>query len=170
MRFSNEYIGDLFSRYKSRGILIDTNLLLLYFIGTYDPEMILSFKRTKIFVPEDFALLLDVFNYFSKVITTPNVLTEVNSLSNQLPESVKSDYYPEFARRVSVLVEEYIASAKICSLDHFRRFGLTDSGIIDSVRGKYLVLTYDFKLSNYLQAANVDAINFNHIRTLNWNN
>lgn len=170
MRFGNEYIGDLFSRYKSKGLLVDTNLLLLYFVGMYDPGMILSFKRTKIFVPEDFALLLGVFNYFSKVMTTPNVLTEVNSLSNQLPEDVKSDYYSEFAKQVSVLEEEYTTSAKICALEHFSKFGLTDSGIIDSVSGKYLVLTDDFKLSNYLQKANIDVINFNHIRTLNWDN
>jgi len=170
MAFSNEYIGSLFVRYKGRGILIDANLLLLYFVGMYDPRMILSFKRTRVFVPEDFDLLLRFFSYFGKVVTTPNILTEVNGFSNHLPENIKPQYYSEFGKQISVLEEEYTASAKICSLDHFSKFGLTDSGIIDLVRGKYLVLTQDFKLANYLQNAGIDAINFNHIRTLNWNN
>ncbi|HEV7375808.1 MAG TPA: hypothetical protein VGN95_13895 [Pyrinomonadaceae bacterium] len=108
------------------------------------------------------------FKFFSKVVTTPNILTEVNSLSNQLPEEIKPDYYAKIATQITDLEEHYLVSSKICALEHFKKFGLTDSGVIDLVKGKYLVLTDDFKLASYLQNVGIDAINFNHIRTSNW--
>lgn len=163
-----QHLERLLNIYRNKGVLIDTNLLLLYFVGMYDPDRISKFKRTIAFTVEDFEILLWFFNFFQKVVTTPNILTEVNSLSNQLPDDLKPSYYPEFAIRITSLEEHYTESVKLSSQAHFNKFGLTDSGIIDLVQGKYLVLTDDFKLSNYLQTNNIDVINFNHIRTLNW--
>ena len=102
------------------------------------------------------------------MVTTPNILTEVNSLSNQLPEKIKPDYYAKMAGHVAMLEEHFQASAKICALDHFSRFGLTDSGIISLVKDKYLVLTDDLKLASYLEKVGIDVLNFNHIRTVSW--
>lgn len=165
---SADYYDELIHRYRHQGALIDTNLLLVYFVGCYDPSRVPKFKRTDTFTTEDFYILERVFNFFNRVVTTPNVLTEVNSLSNQLPEPFKTEYYAKMSEQISSLEEHYIASSKICSLEHFKKFGLTDSAIIDLVRDKYLVLTDDFKLANYLQSVSIDVINFNHIRPLNW--
>jgi len=163
-----DYFEELLHRYQSRGLLIDTNLLLVYFVGSYDPYRIPKFKRTIAFTVEDFYTLLTVFKFFTKVITTPNILTEVSNLSNQLPEDIKPLYYSEFAKHTVSLEENYIASINISSLEHFKKFGLTDSGIIDLVKDKYLVLTDDLPLTSYLQNVGIDTINFNHIRALNW--
>ncbi len=163
------YLEDLLSRYRNKGILVDTNLLLVYFVGMYDPDRISRFNRTAAFTIEDFELLSRLLAFFSKVVTTPNILTEVNSLSNKFPDDLKPAFYPVFAKRLTVLDEQYIASNKVSSLHHFNRFGLTDSGIISLAVGSYLVLTDDFKLSGYLQGINVDVINFNHIRSVTWN-
>ncbi len=92
-----EYLDTLLARYKSKGVVIDTNLLLLYFVGLYDPHRIQKFKRTMTFVLEDFYTLLSFFNYFDKVVTTPNILTEVNSLAGQLPNDIKVLFSPVFA-------------------------------------------------------------------------
>ncbi len=35
-------------------------------------------------------------------------------------------------------------------------------------KNKYLVLTDDLKLGNYLQKVGIDTINFNNIRTYGW--
>lgn len=163
-----DYFVDLLYRYRNKGLLIDANLLLVYFMGCYDPFRIPKFKRTLTFTVEDFHILERAFRFFSKVITTPNILTEVNSLSNQLPEDLKKDYYTKAAEQIVEIEEHYKESGKVCALEHFRKFGLTDSGIIDLVKDKYLVLTDDFPLANYLQTVGIDVINFNHIRTLSW--
>lgn len=163
-----DYYTELFSRYRSKGVLIDTNLLLVYFIGKYDPSRIAKFKRTQTFTSEDFRLLESAFSFFGKIVTLPNILTEVSNLSNQLPENIKPDYYGQIGRIIANLEEHYLTSDKICSLAHFKQFGLTDSAIISLVKDKYLVLTDDFRLANYLESIGIDVINFNHIRTLNW--
>lgn len=165
---SMDYYLELLYRYRNKGLLIDANLLLVYVIGCYDPSRLLKFKRTLTFTVEDFHVLERAFRFFSKVITMPNILTEVNSLSNQLPEGIKSDYYTKAAEQIVGIEEHYKESSKVCALEHFRKFGLTDSGIIDLVKDKYLVLTDDFPLANYLQTVGIDVINFNHIRTVSW--
>jgi rRNA-processing protein FCF1 len=160
------HVKDLLSRYSNKGILIDSNLLLLYFVGKYKPSEIPKFKRTASFEINDFRLLLSILRRFNKIITTPNILTEVSNLSNQLPNNFKLTYYSEFANQVLLLDEKYITSSNICSLEHFRKFGLTDSGIIEAAKNQHLVLTDDFKLTNFLENMKVDVINFNHIRLL----
>lgn len=163
-----DYYLKIFQNYRSRGVLIDSNLLLLYFIGKYNPSVIQSFKRTKKFTIEDFDLLSQIICFFTKLITTPNILTEVSNLCNSLPGNIKNNYFTEFAKQIQVLNEHYKPSSNICSLDHFKKYGLTDSGIIELAKGNFLVLSDDFPLTNYLQSKNIDAINFNHLRPLNW--
>lgn len=163
-----QHLENLLARYKNKGVLVDTNLLLVFLVGLYDPQRIPRFKRTMTFTVEDFYTLHGFFNYFEKVITTPNILTEVNSLANQLPEELKSTFYPHFAQQVELLGEHYTESAKLSSTPHFIKLGLTDSGIMDLAKDSYLVLTDDFRLVGNLEKQRIDVINFNHIRTLNW--
>jgi len=162
------YFRELLQRYRTRGLLVDTNLLLLYFVGRYDPNRISRFKRTQSFSEDDFLLLASILAFFNKVVVTPNILTEVNSLSNQLPDNIKSSYYSEFAQCLDVLEEHYVSSSELGRTDHFLRFGLTDAGIVKLVQGRYLVLTDDLRLASYLQHLDIDVINFNNIRLLNW--
>jgi rRNA-processing protein FCF1 len=170
MKSSDDYISGLLSRYKSKGILIDTNVLLLYFVGMYDVRRIESFKRltvrNKAFTIKDFELLLSIFNYFDEVVTTPNILTEVSNLSTALTEDEKPVYYQVFAKLVSTLAEQYVSSSRVCSLKHFSKFYLTDSGILDVVKGRYLALTADLPLFAYLGSQGIDVISFDQLRML----
>lgn len=164
-----DYFLNLLKSYQAKGALVDTNLLLVYFVGSYDLTQITRFKRTRAYTEEDFYILASIITSFSKVVTTPNVLTEVNSLSNQLPESIKPSYYSEFAKRVDTLEEHFIGSRQIAHSIHFARFGLTDSGIVELVKGKYLVITDDLRFASYCRNTGIDVINFNNIRDMNWN-
>lgn len=163
-----DYVIEMISRYKTKGLLIDTNLLLLYFIGMYDQDRIPRFKRTMAFTIDEFILLALIFESFDRIITTPNILTEVSDFSGQLPRDLHSYFYGDFATRIPILEERYTASGAISASAHFNKFGLTDSGIVDTVKGNYLVLTDDLELFGYLQNLGIDAINFNHIRSLAW--
>lgn len=163
-----EYINELVARYQNKGLLIDTNLLLLYFIGAYDPDRIPKFKRTMAFTVDEFWLLASFLDVFDKLVTTPNVLTEVSNLSGQLAENLRAPFYSDFSNRIPLLEEHYVTSVSVSSSVHFNRFGLTDSGIVQLVRDNYLVLTDDLKLVRYLQNLGIDVVNFNHIRPLAW--
>lgn len=162
------YVDELISRYRGKGLLIDTNLLLLYFVGTNDPQRIRKFKRTMAFTVEEFTILAKFFRLFEKVITTPNVLTEVSNLLGQLPENLHDSFYEDFAKRIPRFDEHYTPSATLSATPPFSQFGLTDSGIVELVKGKYLVLTDDLNLYGLLVNRRVDAINFNHIRPQSW--
>lgn len=161
-------INSLFALYHQKGILIDTNILLLYFVGTVNRERITRFNRTQQFAPEDYDLLLEILSYFSKIVTTPNILTEVNSLANQLGEPERSQCFTIFAQKISVLTEFYTESKVIATNPRFVKFGLTDCGIINLAKAHYLVLTDDFKLANYMRSEGIDTINFNNIRVYGW--
>lgn len=154
----------LLQRYRSKGILVDTNILLLWFVGATNRDRISRFKRTQQFSSEDYDLLVRILNDFNLIVTTPNILTEVNSLANQLGGDDRNKCLKVFARLVDDLTEIYLESYRIVKLDQFSKYGLTDSGIIDLVAGQYLVLTDDFKLANYLLTNSIDVINFNHLR------
>jgi hypothetical protein len=163
-----EYINGLIASYKTKGLLVDTNLLLLYLVGAFDPERIPRFKRTMAFTVDEFVLLSLFFEVFEKIITTPNILTEVSNLSGQLPMSLRPFFWEDFAGRMHDLQESYTPSTAISASAHFTKFGLTDSGIVGLVKDKYLVLTDDLRLFGYLQNLGIDVINFNHIRAIAW--
>jgi len=162
------YFTDQFVRYKSKGVLIDSNLLLLYVVGKYSPEKIAKFKRTSVYTVDDYLILEKIVRFFKMVVTTPNILTEVSNLARQLPEWIRKDYFDEFRKEIVVLNEEYIESRVVCNIEQFPKLGLTDGGIIEAARGNYLVLTDDFPLYNTLLNLDIDAVNINHIRAARW--
>lgn len=164
----SDYIGELFKKYKQRGILIDTNILVLWFVGTVNKSRISQFNRTEQFVPEDYDTLVAILDYFSQIITTPNILTEVNSLVNQIGEPERSQCLQILGQGITRLAESYIESATAAKIDKFTKFGLTDCGIIHVAREQYLVMTDDLRLANYLQKMGIDTVNFNHIRVYAW--
>jgi len=159
---------EVISRYRKSGILVDTNILLLYFVGHVDPQRIPFFKRTAHFAIEDFTLLTNLLACFEKVVTTPNILSEVNSLSQQFGEPVKTKFFMNFSREIEIIDEHYIESKTVAIQEEFIKFGLTDSVIINLTSKRFLVLTDDFRLSQYLSRQNIDVINFNHIRVAGW--
>lgn len=158
----------LFPKYRQKGILIDTNILLLYFVGAVNRTRISKFNRTEKFTPEDYDLLLEVISFFSKRVTTPNILTEVNSLINQLGEPERSQCLVLFSRSIALLDENYIPTKIVSQRSEFMRFGLTDCGILELAYNQYLVLTDDLKLAVHLQSQGVDVVNFNHLRSYSW--
>ncbi|WP_234017061.1 hypothetical protein [Nostoc sp. 'Lobaria pulmonaria (5183) cyanobiont'] len=115
--------------------------------------------------------MLKIIVRFQKLVTTPNILTEVSNFVDKLVEPELSQcfaIFALFAQNVDILDEYYIKSLDAVNTEKFVKFGLTDSGILTLSKGKYFVLTDDFKLANYLQSVEIDVINFNNIRVLNW--
>lgn len=162
---NSDHLDQLVLRYKNRGALVDTNILLLFFVGKYDSSQIGRFKRTKAFTIDDFSIILKIFNFFSRIVTTPNILTEVSNLSGQFGEPMRSEYFGSIEPSIEVLHEEYLPSTLACSDPYFVKCGLTDAAIAALAYKKYLVITDDFKLANLLPARGVDVLNFNHLRT-----
>lgn len=155
----------LIRQYAPKGIIVDTNVLLLYFVGTLSRQRISQFKRTDQFSETDYDLLTKRLVNFRSVVATPNILTEVSSLINQLGEPERSACYRIFASKIDSLQEFYLPSREVASLDWpFWKYGLTDCGIAVLAQGQYLVLTDDLKAAIYLYGRGIDTINFNNLR------
>ena len=148
-------------------MVVDSNLLLLLFLGGFKPNRISSHKRLSAFTKEDFDLLVRFLNGFSRIVTTPNILTEVSNLSSGVPQGKRGIYFRWFTSRIQLLAEEYIPSGTAMA-NRWARFGLTDAAIAEIASSRYLVLTDDFPLSQSLQRAGIDAINFNNLRGMAW--
>jgi len=46
------HVEQLLIEYRTEGVLVDANLLLLYVVGVYDPSKIERFKHTNAYEPE----------------------------------------------------------------------------------------------------------------------
>lgn len=162
------YVQALITQYRHQGILVDTNILLLFFVGSANRKRIARFSRTEKYSIGDYELLVSAFKFFDLILSTPHILTEVYNLINQIGDPDRSRCLEEFARVVQCLdkfQEVLIESKQITQSQGFVKFGLTDCGIQQVAQGQYLVLTDDLKLASYLGHQQVDVLNFNHIRS-----
>jgi hypothetical protein len=141
---------------------------LLYLVGEYDRRLIASFKRTAQYEVEDYALVARTFTLFGRVVTLPNILTEVSNLAGSLSEHVRASVFEVLRARVEILSEEYVPSEDATEQNLFKRLGLTDSAVMILARDQYLVLTDDFRLSIALAELGIDHINLNHLRSRAW--
>jgi rRNA-processing protein FCF1 len=157
----NEYSSILFEKYRTKGVIVDTNVLLLYLVGSFDPNLIRNFKRTAGFTEEDFDLVNSFTNSFEMRVTTPHILTEVSDLIGNREElHILLKEYLNFSD------EKFLESKKIAENPAFNRFGLADTAIVDTAKDSYLVFTDDGPLYNFLTNIGVDALKLDQIRPI----
>jgi hypothetical protein len=158
-----EHLHNLVRRCARSGLLLDTNLLLLYVIGRSDPDQI-GKGRVAIFARSDLTVLEQFMAHFHHHLTTPNVLTEINSFLGQLSGNLRERCREQLRSDIEILAEQHVDSRRASQQDAFLRFGLTDCGIHLLAMNACLVLTDDFALSQYLDSKGLAALNFHHIR------
>jgi hypothetical protein len=163
-----DHLEQLLAEYRKKGVLVDTNLLLLYVVGIQTPNRIQRFSRTDTFTEDDFDLLSRFLTPFETAVTTPSILTEVSNLLGQLPKQPRRECTTLFRDLIRELDDVYRDAEAICDHPYFIRFRLTDAGIADVSDDAYLVLTDDLPLYHRLAEDQQAVINFNHLRTANW--
>jgi rRNA-processing protein FCF1 len=151
-------------------LLVDTNLLLLYIVGSLNPEKIGRHKRTDKFTIEDYKLFLELVQRLGsqKIVVTPNILTEVSNLLGQTDEQTRKSLMILLSSIVPVFEELTVSSADAVRIPEFTRLGLTDSTILYLSEEGMVFLTDDLHLYLALQRRGVEVINFNHVREASW--
>ena len=96
------------ARHRNSGVAIDTQLLLLLWIGRFDRRQIGTFKRLRHYTEEDFDLLVGLLAHCPRLVTTPNVLTQVSDLAGQLPGDLADEFREEFCLVVGRMDERYL--------------------------------------------------------------
>ena len=159
----------LIEKHQAKGVLVDANLLVLLLVGRVNRRRIPAFKRTQNFTIEDSELLEHLVAWFGKLFATPHVLSQVSDLAD-LPGKDLREIRQLFKLVVEEQIEEtYDPSRALVADSLFERLGLTDAAIATVCSRGILVLTADVELQLALQRRGADALNFNHVRLLEWN-
>lgn len=147
------------------GLLIDTNLLVLFVVGTAAKEYIAKHKKLTEFTVEDYDLLVKLIARASEVLVTPNTLTETSNLAAYINEPARSKVM-DVLRRVSTDSQErYVPSSAAARRSEFIRLGLADAALLEATAAeKATLLTADFNLYHAALAKGSQALNFNHLR------
>jgi hypothetical protein len=154
--------------HRKNGLLVDANLLLLLVVGRFDTRLIPRFDRTSDFLVEDYRLLEGIVRQFSRIISTPHVLTDVSNLTTKLAENVRFSFRKNFRQAIDVIDERNCTAKNAAANEYFQRVGLTDSAILSLADRQFLLLTTDFALAQITQRTSGDVVNFNHLRPMAW--
>ena len=157
--------GALIEKHRSKGVLVDSNLLVLLLVGLVNKARTPEFKRTQNFTIADFDTLSTLIGWFGKLATTPHVLSQVSDLTDLSGKELAIGR-KHFAVLVEKVEEYYDTSTALVTDPLFARLGLTDAAIANVSSRGILVLTSDLILQLALQQRGFDALNFNHVRAM----
>ena len=124
------YFDSLFEKYRNKGVIIDANLMIYYFIGCYDINLLNSYKKTNVYKIQGFELISELIDSFKTIITTPHILTEISNLSTSLNENIKQEYLENYFEKIKIFDEHYLPATAIGSNVKIKKLGLTDSMIL----------------------------------------
>lgn len=151
--------GALIEKHRSKGVLVDTNLLVLLLVGLVNRRRVPEFKRTQDFTIDDFDTLSRLMDWFGKLITTPHVLSQVSDLA-----AVQGKELAKIRKRFGLLVdamdEHYEPSRSLVADPLFARLGLADVAIGQVCSKGILVLTSDLDLHLALSAPRSRRVKF----------
>ena len=119
MRSTNAARTRLIEKYRRNGLLIDSNLFLLWVVGSTNESRIARFNRTQKYSVEDFRLLRILVHEFQEVVTSPHILTELSNLATiEEPELRPSDL--PFSRSFNARLKFMKRAAPCSSTPHSR--------------------------------------------------
>ena len=150
-----------------KGYFIDSNLLVLFVVGSLRPDIIPKHRRLQDYTVDDFGLLLDLFNPVDKLFLTPNTLTEASNLLGQHGEPERSLLLEQLRAVIHGSEEVVVASKDAASTDVFLRHGLTDAVLLEAASEETPLLTMDGNLYKEAFASGREtAVNFTALRDL----
>lgn len=165
---STNSIERLASKYYEKGIIVDTNLLLLLLVGAFDKSRIATFKRTATYSEEDYELVYKLALLFKKVFVTPQILAELSNLL-KVSEAEESEMLRAMISTLEGSTEKHFSKNHLILNPLLIKLGFTDVSILSAARNKrVLVITDDLPLSNALRESMCDVLNINDIRTTQW--
>lgn len=156
---------------KSRGkkkIILDSNLLLLLFIGGCDHRWLITCDCVKNYSAENYKLLLRILSLFDpEIIITPHILTEVSNFSKRdIKEPKIHHYISTVVSRLKNYKEEHISLESMLgiNLKLLVRFGFTDMSIFEvSKKNNAVILSDDLGLCLLADSNSVPNIHFKRI-------
>jgi len=160
----NPNVSNLIVQYRDKGVLFDTNLLLVLLVGNIEPRLIGKIARTDAFSRSDYERLRDVLGCFTRFVVLPQILTEAgNLLKRNCPTaSTLLDLNRELAGFVHAAQtrESRVSSRRVTIHPAFPQLGYADAAVLTAAAGKHLLVTADGPLQGMAWASGVDVLPF----------
>lgn len=152
----------MITRFASKGVFLDSNLVLLLLIGSVDRTLVGKHKRLEKYTTNDFDLLKAIISPVKRLFTTPHIATEVSNLAGNLSSDERFlKVLRSFLQHSS---ESHCTAARIVTEKRWERLGLTDTALCLLARRR-LVVTDDLGLALSLEKGGENVINFNQLRS-----
>lgn len=145
-------------------IFVDTNALIVLVVGLIDTSLISSHRRTSIYEKVDFDNLVILIGDLDRIVTTPNILTEVDNLLNNFQKGHRWSYFQVMKELISRSTEKFIQSKLCLESSVFIELGLTDSGVLEICKECDFLVTGDSKLADYAAAFGIKVVDLVKIR------
>jgi len=167
---SLDNIGKYILQKQPTGLIVDTNILLLFLIGSYNPIFIKDCALVSQYSVEDFELLKKVFERFQnrKIIITPQIIAEVSNLSMTKMYGDKLHYcFQVFIRFLRTAEEHHQKSDCLwgMELQVLGKYGFTDLTIFELAKNNHMIiLTDEEDFFNYSYTKGVPVMKFSHFK------
>lgn len=150
---------------RCAGLLVDTNLLVLWVVGSVNRRRIRTFKRTRQYDDSDYDLLNRVIADFGRrLFTVAHVMAEVSNLTD-LPGEELGRSRALLKGALNRIEEPTLPSVRAADERNYQTLGLADAAIISAAREhRCAVLTDDQSLYLALEHEGVPTVNFTHLR------
>lgn len=163
-----QHLLALVSKHAARGILVDTNVLLLHLFGQYLPSAV-GQKRLEKYSADDASLIAQFLQRFDHILTTQHVLAETSNLARQIVSGeqqrvLSGRLYPLFCLDAPESLRPCNVIGTSIDARVFAQLGLTDAGLTALVQADTLLLTDDLDLFVAAVSTGGDAVNFTHMR------
>ena len=155
----------LVERFRSKGLLIDTNLLLVLLVGNVEPRLVGKMARTTDYNPTDYEKIRELIELFRpRIATIPQVLTETGNLLKRNSGNLRFDLQRQLALFIAGSLEARILSKRVPPHPAFDDLGYADTAILKAASGRFLLVTDDGPLQGRAAACGVDTLPFGWLR------
>lgn len=164
------------SKKRPEGLIIDTNLLILFLIGRFDESFIKTCSLTKGYDNDDYQLLSKIVTLFrNRVIVTPYIISEISNLSRR---DIKNEKLNSYIKAVVVFLshssvsERNVELKKIISIEVscISNFGFTDMAIFELSKSENMpFITDDSQFYQFAVSKAVPCIKFKIIKNADLN-
>jgi hypothetical protein len=143
-----------------RDVIIDTNIFILFLTGQINENRIKDYTRNSLYTKEDYYLLLNILSNYDRIITSPNILTEVDNILNRITGEDKYKYLILVKTIYKQTIEKYIKTETITQNWYFDELGITDSGLLMMAKECELLISGDSSLCDYAKSSNIKTFDF----------
>lgn len=151
-----------------RGIMFDTNVLLVYLVGIFDVKLVSRFKKTAAYSSEDFSLLQGMVLLGRGLVVTPHVLAETCNHIDKATQPYRNDLYTVLQAFIEATSERRQEARRLSSYHSFPRVGISDISLLDASLKSHLIVTDDSGCYTAIEEVGGLVINFNHLRSSQW--